>query len=228
MHTLKWTSEMERAFQKAIRNEGLRRLDELRHEIKNAFVNLEVLLLRPLCFKCETTIRSAGEDHAFTSSTRICSSREAISCIYDPVAHHVSISIDEKDQKSYQLICDRCGHALDIHHNSEIPAEPAYFGEHFCVANSPDHPPTAFKQFLKSTYGNKCAGCRIEFQEDDLTMDHVVARANGGDGSPLVLQVVCRFCQEMKVHRPAKTVQLYLDFLLVPERASSPRVALTS
>jgi hypothetical protein len=219
---------MEYAFRNAIRHEGLRRLADLRHEIKDAFVNLEVLLLRPVCQKCETTVWSVQDEHALYSPqvAQICSSRRAISCIYDLANHHVTFSIDDKELGPYQLVCGRCGRALDIRHKSEIPAEPAYFGEHFQVAeNSPADPPTSFKEFLKSTYGHKCTGCRIEFQEDDLTMDQVVARAHGGNDSPLNLQVVCKFCRERKIYRPVRTVELYLDFLLIPEPEATPDAA---
>ncbi len=211
---IRWTNEMQYAFRNAIRDAGLRRLADLRHEIKNEFVNLKVLLLRPVCQKCETTVWSVEDDRALCSPklTQVCSSRGAISCVYDPAGHHVTISIDGKEQEPYQLVCGHCGRALDIRHKSEIPAEPAYFGEHFQGA---ENFPT--KEFLKSIYGNKCTCCRIEFQENDLTTDHVVARAHGGNDSPLSLQVVCKFCRERKVCRAVRAVELYLDFLLIPE-----------
>ncbi len=216
---IRWTKEMEYAFRNAIRHEGLRRLGDLRHEIKDAFVGLEVLLLRPVCETCETTVWSVEDGQALSSPkvVQICSSRRAISCIYDLASHHVTLSIDDKEQGPYQIVCGRCGRALDIRHTSEIPAEPAYFGEHF---QSAENFPT--KEFLKSTYGNKCAGCRIEFQEDDLTMDHVVARAHGGNDSPLSLHVVCKFCRERKIFRTGRTVELYLDFLLIPQPEATP------
>ena len=156
---------------------------------------------------------------------QICSSRGAISCVYDLANHHVTISIDDKELGPYQLVCGRCGRALDIRHKSEIPAEPAYFGEHFQALKICLLTTNIIKEFLKSTYGHKCTCCRIEFQENDLTMDQVVARAHGGNDSPLNLQVVCKFCRERKIYRPVRAVELYLDFLLIPETEATPDAA---
>ena len=115
---------MQYAFRNAIRDEGLRRLADLRHEIKDSFVNLEVFLLRPVCQMCETVVWSVEDDRALSPKlTQVCSSRGAISCVYDPTGHHVTIAVDDKDP--YQLVCGRCGRALDIRHKSEIPAEQA-------------------------------------------------------------------------------------------------------
>ena len=43
-----------------------------------------------------------------------------------------------------------------------------------------------------------CAGCRVHFPFRNLTVDHVVARAKGGQDNPENLQLLCGACNSKK------------------------------
>ena len=49
-----------------------------------------------------------------------------------------------------------------------------------------------------------------------MTVDHVVAKANGGSGEELNLQLLCVECNQMKADRPVDLIALALDFPLRP------------
>ena len=43
-----------------------------------------------------------------------------------------------------------------------------------------------------------CAGCRVHFPFRNLTIDHVVPRAKGGQDNPENLQLLCGACNSKK------------------------------
>lgn len=51
----------------------------------------------------------------------------------------------------------------------------------------------------RAVYGGWCPGYRVPGHEaDDLTADHIVAKARGGTDEPSNMQVLCRGCNSRK------------------------------
>lgn len=50
----------------------------------------------------------------------------------------------------------------------------------------------------------------------DVTLDHIVARAHGGEAVPLNLQVLCESCNQKKKDLAVMTMEIALDFPLRP------------
>jgi 5-methylcytosine-specific restriction endonuclease McrA len=51
---------------------------------------------------------------------------------------------------------------------------------------------------------------------ESLTLDHIVAEAQGGTWETINLQPLCRACQNKKADLPVETVVVALDMLLRP------------
>jgi hypothetical protein len=215
-----WTKAMSFAFEAALRTEGLQRLAELRQEIGDAYVALDICLIRPMCWECEGSLWGVEDDDPLRPLDRVPvlkTGSEPILCVYDRANQQVTL-IFHDEQQPFELSCWRCGQVLEIHDGETIPGYPESFAEYFKLPEGgPTDRPKSFKRTLKAIYGFKCVGCKEEFTEEDLTVDHVVARAGGGDASPLNLQVLCQSCNAKKADRPVRSVELYLDILLRPQ-----------
>jgi 5-methylcytosine-specific restriction endonuclease McrA len=51
---------------------------------------------------------------------------------------------------------------------------------------------------LTELYGNSCFQCKQPLALTDVTLDHIVARANGGEAVAANLQVLCLKCNQAK------------------------------
>ena len=51
---------------------------------------------------------------------------------------------------------------------------------------------------LRSIFGNLCCYCGVKLTRNSLTLDHVVARDNGGSNRKLNLLLACRVCNSTK------------------------------
>lgn len=193
---------------------------DLRREIGNSIVAFEPWVLRPFCWGCARNMYGMEDDDIGREPNVIPvlpSTSEYILCLYDRANQETTFIIDEENQSPYELGCWLCGQDLEIHDGATIPIYIDSFSEYFQVPEGGmADPPASFKRRLKTVYGNSCVNCRNEFEDEDLTVDHIVARVHGGDSSPLNLQVLCRACNEKKADAPAQTLELYLDFDLQP------------
>lgn len=48
----------------------------------------------------------------------------------------------------------------------------------------------------------KCGGCQHPYPQRNLTVDHIVPRARGGEDEPSNLQLLCHYCNSTKGDRP--------------------------
>ena len=54
------------------------------------------------------------------------------------------------------------------------------------------------KKYLFGQQKGKCKGCGSSFHYDDLTVDHILSRKNGGGNELLNLQLLCQPCNNLK------------------------------
>jgi len=51
---------------------------------------------------------------------------------------------------------------------------------------------------LVRLYGNKCAYCRRKLSDAEITLDHIIGRAEGGSNHISNLQIMCAACNQLK------------------------------
>lgn len=54
------------------------------------------------------------------------------------------------------------------------------------------------RQIVYNRYHGKCAICGKPLAYDEMTIDHIIPKARGGDGSFSNLQCACETCNTMK------------------------------
>ncbi len=79
----------------------------------------------------------------------------------------------------------------------------------------------AFRRWLAELYGETCFQCKQPLTPEDVTLDHIVARAKGGQSVPANLQVLCNKCNQQKKDDDVVTLELALDFPLRPAPSDS-------
>lgn len=59
-------------------------------------------------------------------------------------------------------------------------------------------PSRAMRSLVLELYDNRCFGCGVPGSIAELTIDHIIPRAHGGDAAFRNLQPLCRACQQKK------------------------------
>ena len=60
---------------------------------------------------------------------------------------------------------------------------------------------TAATAGMFSNQGGRCAGCRHPFPQRCLSVDHIHPRSKGGSDDPSNLQLLCQYCNSVKLNR---------------------------
>ncbi len=80
-------------------------------------------------------------------------------------------------------------HRTDIPERTDLGKVPRY--------NAP-----ANKKYLYGEQGGYCFGCKMHFQPQHLTVDHIIPQSKGGTDHLSNLQLLCGSCNSMKGDRP--------------------------
>ena len=72
------------------------------------------------------------------------------------------------------------------------------------------------RQKILQYFGCECAGCHRTLGPDEVTIDHIIAVAQGGPTQILNLQPLCHACNQAKADRPVDIVEITLTFPLRP------------
>jgi 5-methylcytosine-specific restriction endonuclease McrA len=117
----------------------------------------------------------------------------------------------------WQLRCYRCGTAIDpgqgdsFYVRREGPSD--YFDLKIAKGGRVRK---GMRGSVLEAFGNRCAGCRKELSPGEATMDHIVAKSEGGSTDLLNLQPLCLECNQKKANRGVDNVGIDLTFPLRP------------
>ncbi len=145
---------------------------ELRKELCNAFVSLDIVVLKPICLNCRY---------------------QAIGQEWPDAPHPEIVRIWPELTNGRLRLYEAAGQSVEFW--------PADDGE--------------------AEFHNSCFQCKQPLTLGDVTLDHIVARAQGGEAVPLNLQVLCEACNQRKKDIAVVTMEIALDFPLRPAPSDS-------
>ena len=93
-----------------------------------------------------------------------------------------------------------------------------YFG--FDEKDGP-HVTQRTKQWIRKLYDHTCFGCQRQLTDDEMTVDHIIAKTRGGTGEELNLQLLCTECNAAKANDPVEVIDITLHFPLRPVPSDS-------
>ena len=213
--------EMERAIWR--RKEALQLFYTLRNDFNDAFSDLEIVVLKPLCASCagQHSIPPPGfglSDEP-TMVAVLPGYRSEQFRMYNMSDHHLHFFPYERDEddEDDRIYCSHCGDRVDEGNadgDELIAVEPVSFCEYFGVEDEgPKKPDGDLREEIRELYGNRCFGCD---STKDLTIDHIVPKSAEGLGIPTNLQVLCDKCNGDKADKLPSKLVLALDFLMRP------------
>lgn len=205
------------------RKEAVEVLVKLRQKVGNAFVALDLVVLDPVCDNCASQIIESSPVNIVRVWPELADGRLRL---YDRGDHSLYFFEDEvSEAPGYAIQCHLCDDSitgvndpLDVIHVLPVP-----YSEHFGLAEA--GPKRArgkgVRRWLAELYGETCFQCKQPLTPEDVTLDHIVARAKGGQSVPANLQVLCNKCNQQKKDDDVVTLELALDFPLRPAPSDS-------
>lgn len=106
--------------------------------------------------------------------------------------------------------CDQCGTGIDI--NEGVYVRSVDLSTHFDLYVSGGRVPSWMKKAVREVFGTVCGECGAHA----ATIDHIVARAQGGLNEVVNLRPLCEPCNSKKADQPVDLVQITLTFRLCP------------
>ena len=117
----------------------------------------------------------------------------------------------------WELCCHRCHNEIDLDRGDDFRVQHETLSEFFSLwAAEGKKTPSAMRQLVIEVFGQRCAACRKDLSESELTMDHIVAVAHGGRTEMLNLQPLCKACNGAKADSTVEEIGISLDFLFRP------------
>lgn len=208
--------------------EALRIFIEMREQLCDAFVTLDVIVLKPICLNCR--YRLTGSEWPDTDRVNIVmlwpEEIDGRFRLYEAASHCVHFwPPDNTDTEFWPIHCYLCGDLINEPDDEEemIPVVPTPFTEYFGMEE--EGPKRArsrrLRRELAEMYGSLCFQCKRPLTLSDVTLDHIVARAHGGESVPMNLQVLCESCNQQKKDDEVIGVEIALDFPLRPAPSDS-------
>jgi 5-methylcytosine-specific restriction endonuclease McrA len=91
------------------------------------------------------------------------------------------------------------------------------FADYFAFEEK-EHPAVrrTMRKHILQMYGRKCFACGKTLSDDEITIDHIVARSRGGTGDQANLQVLCGECNRTKGDTMVEESEAVLHFPMRP------------
>lgn len=213
----------------ARRKEALDLFYTLRKDLSDAFSELDIMVLKPLCETCAAhrsiELPGFGLDKA-TIVAVLPGCRPEQLWMYDMTNHHLHLFPYTRRDEGEQFVisCFVCGRQVD--HGYEdgdelIAVEPESFCDYFGVEDEgPKKAEGHLRKEIKELYGNRCFRCHST-NTDEITIDHIKPKSADGRGVPTNLQPLCKKCNGEKANRLPERLVLALDFLMRPAPSDS-------
>ena len=206
------------------RKEALELFTSLRRRFSDAFLDLDLVVLKPICRSCYGKVAGSGPEFQSAASVVAVLPQEVEGRfrLYDESNHSLHFIGEGTMTGIESITCSGCSDRADDadeEGNDIIAVVPVPFAEYFGIEDAgPAKPTGELREETYSLYGKQCLQCGAT---KELTIDHVVPRADGGVATPTNLQPLCRKCNEEKADNPAKTLTVAFDFLLRPAPSDS-------
>jgi len=208
--------------------EALKIFVEMREHICDAFITLDVVVLKAICLNCR--YRLTGSECPYVPNVDIVrlwpEEIDSRLRLYDAASHCVHFwPPDNPDSEFYSIDCYLCRDRINEPDDEEemIPVIPTPFSDYFGMEE--EGPKRArsrrLRRELADMYGSSCFQCKRPLTLKDITLDHIVARARGGESIPMNLQILCVVCNRSKNNDEVVSVEIGLDFLLRPAPTDS-------
>ena len=211
--------EIDAARAVAQRKEAMEVFYTLSRDFRDAFSELEIVVLKPLCTACasQRTIGWTSNNPAVVMV--LPGYRPQQLRLYDMANHELhfyAYELAENEERS-RITCTHCGdYADDGSQDGDelLFVEPETFCEYFGVEeDGPEKPHVDLREEIRELYGHMCFACG---STENLTMDHINPRSAGGRAIPTNLQLLCEKCNGEKANEVPKRLILALDFLMRP------------
>lgn len=134
------------------------------------------------------------------------------------VVEKLKVDIGEGIEPERGPWCYVCGDWLPWWENEEgCYTKEVEFAEYFGFEKK-EHPDVrrAMRKLIIGMYERECFACGQKLSDDEITIDHIVARSRGGTGDQVNLQVLCEKCNNSKGDTPAKGKDAVLHFPMRP------------
>jgi hypothetical protein len=215
-------AEIEMVRATARRKEALQLFYRLSRDFRDAFSDLELVVLKPLCTSCANQ-RSIGLGSSGKTSIVMVlpGYRPEQFRMYDRSSHllHFFPYERDEDEERFRVTCKHCGDYADQGNEDGdelIAVEPESFCEYFGVEDEgPKKAAGDLREEIRALYGNICFRCG-EKRIDEMTVDHIVPKSAEGVAVPTNLQLLCKKCNGEKADQTPERLVLALDFLMRP------------
>jgi hypothetical protein len=206
----------------ARRKEALGLFYTLRSDFSDAFSELGIVVLKPLCETCAGQRAIALPGFGFEEATIVAvlpGYRPEQLRMYDMTNHHLHLFPYARpdDEDGSAVSCFSCGDRVDQNNDDGdelFAVEPQSFCEYFGIEDEgPKKPDGDLREEIRELYGNLCYRCG---STKEITIDHIVPKSADGCGIPTNLQLLCRKCNEEKADTVPGKLILALDFLTRP------------
>lgn len=213
----------------ARRKEALVLFYTLRKDLSDAFSELEIVILKPLCERCgaqrSIALPGFGLEKAMISAVLPGYRSEQVR-MYDMTNHHLHFFpyVRGDDEEQFVISCFHCGDRVNQGNkdgNEVVAVEPESFCEYFGIEKAgPKKANGHLRKEIKELYGNRCFRCGST-NKDEITVDHIKPKSADGRGVPTNLQPLCKKCNEDKADQLPERFILALDFLMRPAPGDS-------
>lgn len=220
-------AEIEMVRATAQRKEALQLFYTLSCDFRDAFNDLELVVLKPLCTSCANQ-RSIGlgSSEKTTVVMVLPGYRPGQFRMYDMSSHllHFFPYEHNEDEERFRITCKHCDDYADQGNEDGdelIAVEPETFCEYFGVEDEgPKKPDGDLREEIRALYGNICFRCG-ETKAEEITVDHIVPKSAEGRAVPTNLQLLCKKCNREKADLLPERLILALDFLMRPAPSDS-------
>ena len=220
--TLRELQEIEVLRASARRKEALELFYTLRKDFSDAFNDLYIVVLKPLCSSCASQRSIALPGFGLEKTTIVAvlpGYRPEQFRMYDMANHHLHAFPYERheDEETFAISCFSCRDRVDQGNEDGdelFAVEPESFCEYFGIEDEgPKKPDGDLREEIRELYGSLCYRCG---STKDITIDHIVPKSAEGRGIPTNLQPLCQKCNQEKADRIPEKLILALDFLTRP------------
>ena len=204
------------------RKEALQLYYTLSCDFRDAFSELEIYVLKPVCLSCANYLDIGwSPSNKRTIVSVLPGYRPQQFRMYDMSSHQLHFFPYEgaEDEDRSRITCTYCGDYADKGSKDGdelIVVVPESFCEYFGVEDEgPKKARGDLREEIRALYGSICFRCG-ETKIEELTVDHIKPKSAEGRAVPTNLQLLCKRCNGEKADQLPERLILALDFLMRP------------
>jgi hypothetical protein len=201
------------------RKEALQLYYTLSRDFRDAFSELEIFVLKPVCVSCANQRSFGWSSNKSTIVSVLPGYRPQQLRIYDMSNNELHFFPYERgeDEGLFRITCTHCRDYADEGNEDGdelVLVEPESFCEYFGVEEEGRKSPDGdLRKEIRELYGHACYACGVT---EKITVDHIMPKSVEGQAIPTNLQLLCEKCNGEKADSVPKRLILALDFLMRP------------